>query len=236
MLQEPTNNQWTVIVDELFGPEYAQKGQIATLEAWRKHYCNVVCPASATGDTILSLDTPAIQSHEDVCRCLRAITQKPSVTFEEFICKAIGDDVGGTQPSEQRNIARLITRAAYSIDCSPVGWTHAGPPMIWSNSVSFLDFIKATFPLATSPPVLGLRRDFAKRLKAWKLTSRTGITLEGTDDLSQHLLLDKKTLTLRVFHHVSFLWAHLEKSKDDPLGLDFEQSLMKYVYCLLFVE
>lgn len=64
-------------------------------------------------------------------------------------------------------------------------------------------------------------------LKAWKLTKRYGIKIKGTNNLLEHLVLDPKSMTLKVFHQVSFLRAHLKKSKQEPLNLYFEESLKR---------
>lgn len=228
MVLKPTKEEWKTIVADLFGPEQAQDSSISQLGAFQTHYCNVVCPAAASGDAILDFDTPAIQAHEDVSRCLGAIALDPSLTFDAFASHALGDNLTKAAESEKRYVARLVTRAAYTVDCAPWVYDASQTPK-WEGDQSFLDFIQGKFPMGDSQSSLWDRCNFESKIKAWKLVSRLGITIEATNDLSEHLMLDQKSMTLKVFHHISFLWAHLKKSLDASLELGFKDSLKRWV-------
>ncbi|UNI16373.1 hypothetical protein JDV02_002809 [Purpureocillium takamizusanense] len=66
-----------------------------------------------------------------------------------------------------------------------------------------------------------------KFLKAWKLRKRYKIKLRHTNNLLEHLSYDPLTRVLRVYHQVSFLRTQLEKTRNEPLELSFEDSLKR---------
>ncbi|KAF6828724.1 hypothetical protein CMUS01_08462, partial [Colletotrichum musicola] len=58
--------------------------------------------------------------------------------------------------------------------------------------------------------------DFKSDLKETKLRKALGIVITATDDIKDDLKLDRKNMTLEVFHHVGFIKDHLRRTKDLP--------------------
>jgi hypothetical protein len=57
----PTDLERQNIVKEIFGEALADQANTSRFEAYFRHYCSVVCPAS-TGDAVIQLDSPALQT------------------------------------------------------------------------------------------------------------------------------------------------------------------------------
>ncbi|KAH0421969.1 hypothetical protein CcaCcLH18_13098 [Colletotrichum camelliae] len=74
---------------------------------------------------------------------------------------------------------------------------------------------------------MAVTKDFKASLKAWKLRKRLGVKFQPTDDLTKHLLLDRRRSVLFIFHHVKFLKAQagLYLPIQKNLGLTVNESL-----------
>jgi len=247
MLLQPTEAERQLIVRTVFGQALADQANSSRFDAYFDHYCSVVCPA-ASGDAVIELDTPALRSHADLLDCVEIIVQNPNITFKAFVAEAVDRRSADASPREREHVARVVAEIAFAINCmlrdyhsdnfTVGGSRHAR----WEEDVSFLDFIENAFrlglqPAQTSPEPQPQPQQQARRaetivarkssLKAWKLIKRCGIRIKGTDNLLEHLELDLKTMTLKVFHQVSFLRAHLAKNRQEPLDLGFEESLRR---------
>ncbi|XMA13370.1 hypothetical protein WAI453_006161 [Rhynchosporium graminicola] len=66
---------------------------------------------------------------------------------------------------------------------------------------------------------------FKKELKAWKLKKRHNLRFRPTDNIMEHLLYDPQSRTVKVFHHTSYLKAHLARSAQQPIDMDAHSSL-----------
>ncbi|KAK7423825.1 hypothetical protein QQZ08_008868 [Neonectria magnoliae] len=102
----------------------------------------------------------------------------------------------------------------------------------WQKNASFVDFIKQAFAPQLTPIAEQRQKDMKvmkhkKALKAWKLERRYGIEIKTTNNLLEHLAYDPPTMTLKVFHQMSFLRAQLQRTKGESLDLGFEDSLKK---------
>ncbi|KAK1975140.1 hypothetical protein LZ30DRAFT_606312 [Colletotrichum cereale] len=67
--------------------------------------------------------------------------------------------------------------------------------------------------------------DFKYELKAAKLKRRLGIFIRPTDDIRNHLKLDRKTMTLEVFHYTGFIKENLRRTKELPSSASVSDSL-----------
>jgi hypothetical protein len=236
---EPTDIERRDIVRVIFGHSLVDYATSSRFQAYFKHYCSVVCPASS-GDAVVEIDIPALRSHHDVLNCVQIIFTNPRISFNDFIAKVLGPASTQSSMRERRHVARLPAEVAFAVNCTlndhyPDAYADIHTPHAkWEGDMPFLSYLEGAIGFKTRqsrPTNQQLRITEMMRhrssLKAWKLTKRIGIKIRRTDNLVEHLLLDRKTMTLKVFHQVSFLRAHLAKSKDDPLELGFEESLRK---------
>lgn len=233
MLQ-PTDAEREEVVRQVFGQNLAQHSNSCKFSAYFRHYYSVVCPASS-GDAVIELDTNLLQSHADVIKCIQALVRDPTMTLDAFIV-AITDQKSAAAVSvrEKQHIARIIVEVLFSIDCMSKDYyfpNERGPSpqqIKWEGDTTFLSFIQQSFrPKTGQKGHQPLNKTQIKSLKGWKLVKRYGIKIRGTNNLLEHLDLNTNTMTLKVFHQVSFLRAHLTKTKDEPLDLSFEESIKR---------
>lgn len=238
-MRQPTEIERQEIVRTVFGEGLVCQANSTRFETYFNHYCFVVCPASL-GDAVIEFDTPVLQSHADVLSCVKIIIQNPQISFNEFVVKAIDSKSSEASLREKEHIAEVAIEVIFAVNCT-LGDYHSesfingtSHRVKWEHDISFLYFIENAFSHGLQEPQTPKeqqrRGEIMTRktsLKAWKLTKRYGIKIRGTDNLLEHLVLDPKSMTLKVFHQVSFLRAHLEKSKQEPLNLYFEESLKR---------
>lgn len=236
----PNATEQQDIVVAIFGEAARQLANTDRLQAFLRHYCSLVCPVTE-GDAAITVDTPVLGTHADVVRCIRILTQDPKLSFDGFITKAVGSHQVSLK--EKGYIARVTVEAVFAVDCllrdhysdgykiDKLGGRRAK----WEGGISLEQFMKDAFAQAPQLGSSGTNLFKNKKaLKAWKLRKRYGIKLRPTNNLLEHLSFNQSTMVLKVFHQVAFLRAHLEKTKNQPLDLSFEESLKLYVTHLPF--
>lgn len=239
MLQ-PTDTERQDIIKAVFGEALADYANSSRFKAYFNHYCSVVCPASS-GDAVIELDTPALKTHADVLSCIEIIVQDPKISFNKFVARAVESKSTEASLREKKYVARVAVEVAFAVNCTLRDYyldnfIDGGSHYVeWEEHVSFVYFIEKAFKSGSqqirTPEQQRRGAETMTRktsLKAWKLTKRCGIKIRPTDNLLEHLALDIETMTLKVFHQVSFLRAHLAKSKHEPLDLSFEDSLRRW--------
>ena len=231
MLQ-PTETEKTELVSAIFGQALAQHANTFKFEAYFRRYVSVVCPASS-GDAVIELDTSLLRSHGDVIKYVQFLTKDPALTLDAFVAANASQKSIAVSVREKQHISRVIVEVWFAIDCMAQDYyspTRQGPSLQqikWEGNTSFLAFIESSFKAAASQDGhhWPLSKTQIKSLKGWKLVKRYGIKIRGTNNLLEHLDFDTNTMTLKVFHQVSFLRAHLTKTKEQPLDLSFEESI-----------
>ncbi|KAE9974078.1 hypothetical protein EG327_008896 [Venturia inaequalis] len=84
---------------------------------------------------------------------------------------------------------------------------------IWRDDDSARHFMESLLP-TRNPSRLFVQELTAERLR------KAGIKIRGTNDLANHLVLDRESRVLLIFHHTSFLKWHLRASRRDESGGD----------------
>ncbi|KAK3361600.1 hypothetical protein B0T24DRAFT_691480 [Lasiosphaeria ovina] len=124
--------------------------------------------------------------------------------------------------ADQERAARLVVKVAFMIDyASKDGFSvqdDANFPVKWQPVQTFVDFIESTFPHDASSPVPPRAFTGDRGLKAWKLKARYATGIVPTNDLVQHLLYDRRTRTLSVFHQTAWLKAQIRHSAGQSLA------------------
>lgn len=115
----------------------------------------------------------------------------------------------------------------HSIDVLELG----GGQKPWPEQASLQEFIDETFGLFETDPNGSAKqsnaKDFEKKLTARLLKTKAGLTLRPTDDLRNHLLLDRDNNTVEIFHYAGFLKEQLRLSLDLPLQSSTADSLVR---------
>lgn len=156
------------------------------------------------------------------------------ITFDAFSTKAVDPKSSEASPRERDHVARVVVEVTFAINCTLkdyywLNFIDGGVPQAkWEGDVPFASFVENAFRFQPTRSQTTAQREgltdtvkHKKALKAWKLTKRYGLKIRGTNNLLEHLALDLKTKTLKVFHQVSFLRAHLAKTKEESLDLSF---------------
>ncbi|KAK3985216.1 hypothetical protein QBC44DRAFT_405346 [Cladorrhinum sp. PSN332] len=233
---EPNHVEKQQIVRAIFGEALDHHANSSKFAAYFRHYCSVVCPA-ASGDAVIELDTTSLRSHNDILKWTQVITEHPNITFNGFIDQITKGKSTQISVREKEHMARITVDVLFAIDCmlrDYYSFNQAQRGLIshqikWEADTPFLSFIQDAFvSFAKHTGHDHAHKGFTKKsLKAWKLTKRYGLKIRCTNNILEHLELDLKTMTLKVFHQVSFLRAHLTKTKEEPLDLSFEESIRR---------
>ncbi|OHE96134.1 hypothetical protein CORC01_08511 [Colletotrichum orchidophilum] len=189
-------------------------------------------------DFIVNIDPEDAKplSEREVILMTSLIKTHPAMTKEDVV-KKVKTSFGINRSTEKiDSLINISVQLVSMADCN-AGDHHSSDyslggfrPISWVHGESFLGFMERSFPMSKDPSIQEKAEaavDEKAALKAWKLRNRFGIKFRGTHNLSEHLLLDPKSNSLYLFHHVGFLKAQLEKARDEqqPLGQHMEESL-----------
>jgi len=137
---------------------------------------------------------------------------------------------------DQSRALKLAVQTMYMINCTAHSRSIESLEdglnnKIWKDSESFVHFFQAAFEMSDHPSInekdLSVSTVITKGLTARKLNKTAGITCRPTNDLREHLKLDKKNGVLRIFHQTAFLKEHLRITKDGPQDLSLVDSFKK---------
>ncbi|KAK1994952.1 hypothetical protein LX36DRAFT_672807 [Colletotrichum falcatum] len=149
---------------------------------------------------------------ELVTKVLRGMSENPDITREMF-------------PEEAHDSIDLAIRISLMMDYSPLyhstdrlekgvhraQWTRGEPLSKFIEGI----FASESHTVLSYPEHLG-HSDFKSELRATKLKRELGIAIRPTSDIRNHLKLDRKTMTLEVFHYTGFIKEHLRRTKELP--------------------
>ena len=235
MMFPPSQMEKNEIAKQLLGSELPDGSADTIFKAYFDYYASVVCP-STHGDALVGIDNPALQSHASLLRYIKSLQSNPSLSRDDFLAASL--PAGDILPKEKDYVATVATKVAFMIDCSSKDYYSEGfrarqdglRLVKWEANQPLVDFMEQIFlpdvtQTAAQQEEIGEMLMGKKVLKAWKLIRRYRIKIKPTNNLLEHLLYDPRERTLHVFHHTSFLRAHLKRSKNESLELDFSKSL-----------
>lgn len=222
-LEPPDDNELKQIIEKLC---LSAPSNAADYKTFIKFY-NSIC-SSIPSNVFVTLNRPAFTSHSDVLRYVDYLRCHANSTKNEIELLAFPDiDV-----LERNYGTRLAVKVGFMIDCASKDYHSEGYrlsdnfPVKWESNQTFVTFLQNTFP--TSPSASHRGASHNRRIKAWKLKKRHGISFIPTNDLVQHLLYDGEARTVKVFHQTAFLKAHLRHGVTQPLNHGFDESLKRY--------
>ncbi|KAK0744302.1 hypothetical protein B0T21DRAFT_357554 [Apiosordaria backusii] len=156
-------------------------------------------------------------SHETILAATDIIKKDSRVTLESTR-RMIGQRFPNTYSTDELDfILEVAVQAMFMIDPNVNGSHGLGymvgtyRPASWSANESFIDFVNKSFPQVSTEKRAQVETvlENKRSLKAWKLQDRVGIEFRGTNNLTDHLLLDRDNRILYLFHHTAYLKAHL---------------------------
>jgi hypothetical protein len=185
-------------------------------------------------------ERPALETHEDLLRLIRALRTKPDIPR-----KAFSEEWFATQPNQvpipeedQDRAINLAVKIMVMINCSAQRQVsglleHGAFQKRWHNDATLTEFISDAFPETDHPVFNETEPGDGPRLKsalmAKKLKKVAGLKFKPTDDLRCHLKLDQKTGTVDIFHHTAFLKEQLRLTKHNPRPESVSESLKMLV-------
>jgi hypothetical protein len=115
--------------------------------------------------------------------------------------------------TDQHRAFNLALRVMTMVDCSAksqfLDICELGPkPVVWRNDQSVHDFVSSTFHFGNN-----LNNEINNQLNAKRLQD-AGLKFQGTDDLNNHLNLDRKNGVIQIYHHTTFLRTYLIATQD----------------------
>lgn len=152
------------------------------------------------------------------------IKEKPN-SPKESLAQEYFSTYGDRIPEEvdQMRALDLAIRVLTMTCCShrslnPQEWRLGFEPIDWRRCDSAMEFMRLAIPQA-NPEQLRLG-DYSdglvfSEIEAVELEIGLGLRLVGTDDLRKHLLLDRESSILFVYHYASFLQESLKESQGD---------------------
>jgi hypothetical protein len=178
----------------------------------------------------------ALRSHEDLFKLILVLKASPDLTRAQLLGKLFTAQTPGEPIAvvDQEHAVNLAVRVMLMVNCSAQLQSsglleHGGYQVRWHNDVTFSQFVESTFPMTDHPGLnedtVGSSLDIRSALTAKKLKKRARLKLRPTDDLRNHLKLDRKNGTVQIYHHTAFLKEHLRITKDEAQKLSCSESL-----------
>lgn len=185
---------------------------------------------------------PALKTHEDIFRIIRILRNEPTLTRARLCAEIFGTEPSGFSipDVDRQNAIDMAVKTMLMVGCSAqhgtLGLVEQGVhPIPWLGTVPFADFIADAFPKTDNPVINDHDGEEVRLLStksallARKLKRRAGIKFRPTDDLRNHLKLDRREAVVELFHHTAFLKESLRLTKDKKPALSTAESLGLYV-------
>ncbi|KAF2231645.1 hypothetical protein EV356DRAFT_286327 [Viridothelium virens] len=172
---------------------------------WTFHANAVIDYMSMTGKCLAR----SFELHETIFRAMGVLQEQPSLAREEVAERA------GVKPAEVDLAVRLMTMipCSYETGCFII-MEQGTNPIFWGPTTRFDQFLEQALPTVDTPIKLSAQQ--ASALMARKLRKKIDFRIRPTNDLREHLRLDRGRRAILVFHHTAFLKEHLRLSKVLP--------------------
>ncbi|KAJ1331848.1 hypothetical protein MN608_05311 [Microdochium nivale] len=225
-MHPPTSREKNDITKEILGNDFPAE----SFQSYFRHYFDVLCLPS-TGVAVVDIHNPALNAHSDVLKAAKRLRDNPDLTLSAFAESTFaGTDI---LPQEREHAVHAVVNAAFMVDATfsrhytPFEQHPGHNSAKWEAHQTFPEFMQHFAQLqidqVQASEAQTLRHQ--KPIKAWKLRKRHRIEIIGTDNILEHLNLDPAAGSLKVFHHVAFLRAHLRRSRESRLDLSPADSL-----------
>lgn len=165
-------------------------------------------------------------THGDILQTVEFLRKNMKSTRSIFQKTAF--ETCGTSTEHWEDCSRIIVQLAFMIDCSlkdqfSTLYRLSNTLGRWEGDQSFTEFLESCFP--TAPAICG--RDWSTHLKAWELKKRFKVDFIAADDLTQHLVYDWRSNTVRIFHHTAWLKSQLRHPWDQNLNDGFQHCIQR---------
>ncbi|KAI1628062.1 hypothetical protein EDD37DRAFT_624124 [Exophiala viscosa] len=171
----------------------------------------------------------ALTTHRDLLTIITTLQQNPDIPrakLKESIFSN-GPDQSIPPVVGQNRALNLAVRVSAMINCSALHQDlgtleHGLFRYHWRDDLTYSQFISLGFPQTDHPNVngndSGRASDFRTEITARKLKKRAKLRFQPTDDLGSHLQFHRKTKTVDIYHHTTFLKEQLRLTRDDAVS------------------
>jgi hypothetical protein len=166
---------------------------------------------------------PGLRTHEDLIMIIEELKSNPETTREALVEKLF---TSRPARNDQERAINIAVRVMMMVNCSmsrqsSILLEHGNQDVPWRNDVPFSEFITSIFPKTDHPSIDHIKAN----LKATKLKKRARLSFEPTNDLRNHLRLDRKRAVVEIFHHTAFLKEQLRLTRDQPRSMSIADSI-----------
>ncbi|KAF3155247.1 hypothetical protein TWF569_009774 [Orbilia oligospora] len=179
--------------------------RMPSLERYFGHYKELVC--SYSHDLENHRMDAVVSSHEEIFHLIRVLKETPNITRGALAKQVFGNPNNMGIESEQEHVIGLAVKAL-------------------TMDTPFHVFLEALFPMIDHP---GFGEDASasfwemkSSITGSKLIRKGGLSFSPTEDLSNHLKLNRKTGVIEIFHHTAFLKENLRITRcmEGPMGVE----------------
>lgn len=163
--------------------------------------------------------TAALRSHDDLLNIIRLIKTEPeqprSHLTQHFFANRDDAQTGLPNPADQSRAFNMAARVLLMVNCGLSQHSieileYSQLPCPWRKDTSIALFIGESFPTSDNPyfddhPDSPENDAIREAVTAKALKKRAKLRLEPTNDLTNHLRLDRRTGTVEIFHNTAVL-------------------------------
>lgn len=170
----------------------------------------------------------ALISHSDLFDLIKIIRSHPDISrheLEKTHLNSLRMSGVSIQPEDRRTAVDLAARVMTMVNCQSqnlsIGLVEFGSAYHgWIDHASFEEFVQTGFPtpmiqMTIDKPGVGTDQKgmVEAGLTASRIVKRAKLRFELTNDLRQHLELDRQKRVVRIFHQVAFVKESLRLTK-----------------------
>lgn len=156
---------------------------------------------------------PILQTHQDVCKAIRVLKDRPHTKRSDYFQIAFPDY---NDDEAKWNATNLVVKVMLMTDCAAQYQSFdkalRGFRMPWKSDDPFDVYVISQFPEETTQPFL-MTENIQSKLKARELFKHLRIKFQPTRNIRNHLRYDGEVLEL--FHHTAFLKEQLRVTKGE---------------------
>lgn len=171
--------------------------------------------------------SPALRSHEDVCNIAKVLGDCPQLALSQLMHTSFEQRDAASLPpiTDQSRALALAIQVVFMVEIHvPISVSSSASPLFgqWRNRSSVLDYLMSVFSQRQRDheaiaPTHDLEpgkmwEQILPLMSARKLKKIGSLKLLPTNDLAEHLALDRAKGVVKVFHHLAFLKEHLHSS------------------------
>ncbi|KAF7933297.1 hypothetical protein BELL_0398g00140 [Botrytis elliptica] len=176
---------------------------------------------------LTSGQSPGLACFEDLLEIIKALKAYPEYTKAELL-EALFPDRPAR--ADQERALDLAAQVVMMINCSAsrqssVLMEYGTQGARWYYEDCYISFLHDIFPKTAHPSI----DEMKNKLRATKLKKQAGLRFQATNDLRNHLRLDRKTGVVEIFHQTAFLKEQLRLSKEIPSNMSANDLIIEGV-------